>query len=434
MVKQMNDMRKLMEATDELNANKPLDIPTGEYGQYQGEPMETDHGKYPADMTVHAKAPELKFLKTLNRKPDDLEDLNDRRKRKQEKDAETPKELNKNMAHDKEDDAEANNAKDPELKSVKAADKEVAQTKSKEIKESADEMDNVPLMTQEFDSDSDYGDELFDSRMRLMSEGSDEESGYDPSPVEAYGVMGMKSTPWRKKFKNERAFVKWLEKQEGNARVYGSRRMDMNEANAFKDWSPRGTDDISPTAVALDRAVKMLRAGQKIEDIAGNVGMPVARLQALLKPYLAKASPVINKQDKYAAMASKYGVKEAEVEQLDELSPATLKSYEKKAKKEIELARDDIFYQNQMLKDFGTKPEVRDSQKTIAKRVKGADLARAKTNMSGRSKYAQANVPARAPRAVNEGIEFDNTNSIDSSEALVMESEVNRLKKLAGLK
>jgi len=310
-----------MEATDELNANKPLDIPTGEYGQYQGQPMETDYGKHPTDMTVHAKVPELNFLKTLNRKSTDLEDLNVRRKRKQQDaDAETPEELNKDMAQDKEDDAEANNAKDPKLKSVKQAAKEVAKTEPKEIKESDDEMDDIPLMTQEFDSDPDYGDELLDTCMRLMSEGPDKELYYDFSPVEAYGVMGTGSTPWRKKFKNEKAFVKWLEKHQGNVEVYGSRRMEVNETNAFKDWSPRSIDNISPTEIALDRAVKMLRSGQKIEDIAGNVGMPVERLRALLKPYLAKASPIINKKDKYAVMASKYGVNESEILRLKKLA------------------------------------------------------------------------------------------------------------------
>jgi hypothetical protein len=209
------------------------------------------------------------------------------------------------MEKEKQEDANANNAKEPEEKSVKQAEKEVAQTAPKEVKESSEhDLYQTPLMTQKFNSGTDYGNELFDPRMRMMSE-EDENK-----PLEAYGVMGVKSKQWRRTFKNQADFEQWLDKQEGNVKVLGSRVLEMNEANAFRDWSPRSVDDISPTEIALNKAVKMLRAGQKIEDIAGNVGMPVARLQSLLKPYLSKASPVVNKQDKYAAMASKYGVNE----------------------------------------------------------------------------------------------------------------------------
>lgn len=84
-----------------------------------------------------------------------------------------------------------------------------------------------------------------------------------------------------------------------------------------------------------------------------------------------------------------------EEEQLDELSPTTLKSYEKGAKKDVKHARDDITYQNRMYKDFGARPDVRDSQKTIAKRTKGIELAKAKTNLSGRSGMTRATIGAR---------------------------------------
>jgi|SaaInlStandDraft_7_1057024.scaffolds.fasta_scaffold99606_3 hypothetical protein len=46
------------------------------------------------------------------------------------------------------------------------------------------------------------------------------------SGVEAYGVMGLKSKKFKKKFKNQKEFEKWLEKNEGNVEVYGSRDLD----------------------------------------------------------------------------------------------------------------------------------------------------------------------------------------------------------------
>jgi hypothetical protein len=39
--------------------------------------------------------------------------------------------------------------------------------------------------------------------------------------IEAYGVKGLKSTLWRKTFKSQAAFQKWLEKNEGNVEVHG---------------------------------------------------------------------------------------------------------------------------------------------------------------------------------------------------------------------
>jgi hypothetical protein len=47
--------------------------------------------------------------------------------------------------------------------------------------------------------------------------------------IEAYGVRGMKSTPWRKKFKNQAAFEKWLDSTEGDVEVYGTREINLND-------------------------------------------------------------------------------------------------------------------------------------------------------------------------------------------------------------
>lgn len=43
-------------------------------------------------------------------------------------------------------------------------------------------------------------------------------------PVEAHGVKGMKSTPWRKTFKSTNALLKWAEKND--ATVYGTRDLE----------------------------------------------------------------------------------------------------------------------------------------------------------------------------------------------------------------
>lgn len=41
--------------------------------------------------------------------------------------------------------------------------------------------------------------------------------------IEAYGRKGTQSKPWRKTFKNQAAFEKWLEKNEGDVTVDGTR-------------------------------------------------------------------------------------------------------------------------------------------------------------------------------------------------------------------
>lgn len=50
--------------------------------------------------------------------------------------------------------------------------------------------------------------------------------------VEAHGVKGMKSTPWRKEFKSEEHFAQWAEKDGGDHQVLGVREMDEPAAAA----------------------------------------------------------------------------------------------------------------------------------------------------------------------------------------------------------
>jgi hypothetical protein len=48
----------------------------------------------------------------------------------------------------------------------------------------------------------------------------------DDERVEAYGVKGMKSTPWRKVFKNQKALEAWMDKNDGDVEVKGTRKYE----------------------------------------------------------------------------------------------------------------------------------------------------------------------------------------------------------------
>lgn len=63
-----------------------------------------------------------------------------------------------------------------------------------------------------------------------LDEASDEYSIPEEKdgPIEAHGVHGMKSKPWRKTFKNQAAFEAWLEKNEGNVEVHGTREVEQD--------------------------------------------------------------------------------------------------------------------------------------------------------------------------------------------------------------
>jgi len=47
--------------------------------------------------------------------------------------------------------------------------------------------------------------------------------------IEAHGVKGMKSTPWRKEFKSEKHLADWMTKQDGNAELHGVREMEQSD-------------------------------------------------------------------------------------------------------------------------------------------------------------------------------------------------------------
>ncbi len=67
--------------------------------------------------------------------------------------------------------------------------------------------------------------------------------------VEAHGVSGMKSKPWRKVFSSQQAFEKWLEKNEGNVEVHGTRELKGADAT-FREAAK------NPYAVGMAAAMK----------------------------------------------------------------------------------------------------------------------------------------------------------------------------------
>ena len=57
--------------------------------------------------------------------------------------------------------------------------------------------------------------------------------------IEAYGVKGLNSKPWRKTFKSQEEYEKWLDANKGNVEVHGTR--DIAEATKNKKWGFYGT-------------------------------------------------------------------------------------------------------------------------------------------------------------------------------------------------
>lgn len=97
-----------------------------------------------------------------------------------------------------------------------------------------------------------------------LTEGEDFDENYT-GPVEVHGVKGMKSTPWKKKFKTMAAYEKWLDANEGDVEVHGMRKTSMSEdVNEAIDV---GTDDFATAIVGLiadlglpDQILQMRRA------------------------------------------------------------------------------------------------------------------------------------------------------------------------------
>jgi hypothetical protein len=68
----------------------------------------------------------------------------------------------------------------------------------------------------------------------------------DNKKIEAHGVHGMKSKPWRKVFKNQTAFEAWLEKNEGNVEVHGTREVE-EQVEEDLDANQKRVGQLGPT-------------------------------------------------------------------------------------------------------------------------------------------------------------------------------------------
>jgi hypothetical protein len=64
--------------------------------------------------------------------------------------------------------------------------------------------------------------------------------------IEAHGVHGMKSKPWRKVFKNQAAFQAWLEKHDGDVEVHGTREVE-EQVEEDLDANQKRVGQLGPT-------------------------------------------------------------------------------------------------------------------------------------------------------------------------------------------
>jgi hypothetical protein len=84
-------------------------------------------------------------------------------------------------------------------------------------------------------------------------------------PFEAYGVHGMKSKQWRKTFRNQAAFEQWLNKNEGNVKVYGTRDIDES-LDENLDANQRRVGQLGPTEKAKNNNIgKLVGANESTE-------------------------------------------------------------------------------------------------------------------------------------------------------------------------
>ena len=120
---------------------------------------------------------------------------------------------------------------------------------------------------------------------RLLGRLLDEHCGHcgegEKKAIEAHGVMGMKSRPWRKTFKSREALQSWKEKHD--AEVQGSRDVKEAEDNVepeARDGEYGGVVDPDDTPVKRQRklagmvdkeSLSRQLLGKILEDFAGMV-------------------------------------------------------------------------------------------------------------------------------------------------------------------
>jgi hypothetical protein len=99
------------------------------------------------------------------------------------------------------------------------------------------------------DDDKDYeatARKILTASYKFKLRKADDLSWGEKDKIEAYGVKGMKSTPWRKVFKNQKEFEKWLDKNEGNVEVQGTRKY-LGAIGMPTDFSDRHPLETSKT-------------------------------------------------------------------------------------------------------------------------------------------------------------------------------------------
>ena len=104
--------------------------------------------------------------------------------------------------------------------------------------------------------------------------------------VEAYGVKGVKSTPWRKTFKNQKAFEQWLEKNEGDVEVQGTRK--AQDTTTQYATPPRKPHVLTSVALPTPVAVAQAYAPHKAEEFKKTFGKDVGHTREELEAYIKR--------------------------------------------------------------------------------------------------------------------------------------------------
>jgi hypothetical protein len=117
----------------------------------------------------------------------------------------------------------------------------------------------------------------------------------DNKKIEAHGVHGMKSKPWRKVFKNQAAFEAWLEKHEGDVEVHGARDVEEGVAEDL-DANQKRVGQLGPTekvgkkgavgklvgaSESVEKTLRVLESIERSPLLEGRVDSPVS--QAIIR-------------------------------------------------------------------------------------------------------------------------------------------------------
>jgi hypothetical protein len=80
--------------------------------------------------------------------------------------------------------------------------------------------------------------------------------------IEAHGVKGMKSTPWRKRFKSQEAFEKWLDSNAGDVEVHGTRELEKSVAEDVLEETYDNDDEFFEAYGVMEYNDEMINEGE----------------------------------------------------------------------------------------------------------------------------------------------------------------------------